>query len=143
MANDAFQKIKDSTNRAFTKISVKTSSTLEKSKIKLHMDTLSRDVQALMTDVGENLYVLWEQGNPSYEALAVKLNAIKQKKQEISELAAELTAIDARDNEILGTKPAVEPQPVVSDPNKSYCPGCGAEYTPGAKFCGKCGQKLQ
>lgn len=42
MANDAFEKFKKSVNRGITTISIKTSSSLEKSKIKLHMDSLEK-----------------------------------------------------------------------------------------------------
>jgi hypothetical protein len=44
MAGDAFSKFGDSMSRAITKISVKTSSSLEKSKIKMHIESLTKDV---------------------------------------------------------------------------------------------------
>ena len=143
MANDAFQKFGDSMNRAFTKISVKTSSTLEKSKIKLHIDSLSKEVQKMMTDLGENAYALWLNGETSVQPLTEKLDAIKEKKATIEQLSAELDAIDARDNEILGTKTEAAEKTEAADPHTPCCPSCGAACEPTAKFCRKCGCKIQ
>lgn len=143
MAGDAFQKIGDSMNRAITKISVKTSSSLEKSKIKMHIESLTKDVQEMLTDIGKEVYSLWQNGESSNESLREKLEAIKQKKNEIENLSMEFASIDIRDNEILGTKTEVEKKPEVSVPQKPCCPNCGYEYESTAKFCRKCGHKLQ
>ncbi len=35
-----------------------------------------------------------------------------------------------------------EPSPVEAAPQTTFCPGCGEPVTPGSKFCGKCGAKL-
>lgn len=142
MAGDAFQKFGDSMSRAITKISVKTSSSLEKSKIKMHIESLTKDVQKMLMDVGEEVYSLWLNGETSNQSLAEKLEAVKQKKVEIEQLSAELSSIDDRDNEILGTK-AEDEQPLeAAVPRKPCCPNCGSEHEPTAKFCRKCGQKL-
>ena len=143
MAGDTFQKFGDSMNRAITKLSVKTSSSLEKSKIKMHIESLTKDVQKMLMDVGEEMYSLWLRGESSNQSLAEKLEAVKQKKNEIEQLTIELASIDDRDNEILGTKIEAEPKPEVVTPQKTCCPKCGSEYEPEAKFCRKCGHKLQ
>lgn len=65
MAGDAFSKLGDSMIRAITKISVKISSSLEKSKIKMHIESLTKDVHKLLVDVGEEVYSLWLQGDTS------------------------------------------------------------------------------
>lgn len=143
MSSDAFQKFGDSMSRAITKISVKTSSSLEKSKIKMHIESLTKDVQKMLTDVGEEVYALWLSGESSNQSLAEKLEAVKQKKKEIEQLSIELASIDDRDNEILGTKTEAEPKAEVAVPQKPCCPNCGSEHEPTAKFCRKCGNKLQ
>lgn len=142
MAGDTFQKFKDSTSRAITKISVKTSSSLEKSKIKMHIESLTKDVQKMFTDIGEEAYSLWLQGDSSNQTLVEKFETIRQKKNEIEQLTAELCAIDDRDNEIFGTKAETEVQEVQT-PTKSVCPDCGFECDVSAKFCRKCGKKLE
>ena len=143
MAGDAFSKFGDSMSRAITKISVKTSSSLEKSKIKMHIESLTKDVQKMLTDIGEEVYALWLNGESSNQSLAEKLEAVKQKKKEIELLSIELASIDDRDNEILGTKAEAEPKAEVAVPQKPCCPNCGSEHEPTAKFCRKCGHKLQ
>lgn len=143
MAGDAFQKFGDSMSRAITKISVKTSSSLEKSKIKMHIESLTKDVQKMLTDIGEEVYSLWLNGDTSNQSLTEKLEAVKQKKAEIEQLSTELDSIDDRDNEILGTKAEAEQKAEVVVPQKPCCPNCGSEHEPTAKFCRKCGHKLQ
>lgn len=141
MAGDAFQKFGDSMSRAITKISVKTSSSLEKSKIKMHIESLTEDVQKMLLDVGEEVYSLWLNGETSNQSLAESLEAVKQKNVEIEQLSAELASIDDRDNEILGTKAEAEQPLEAAVPRKPCCPNCGSEHEPTAKFCRKCGQK--
>lgn len=143
MAGDAFQKFGNSMGRAITKISVKTSSSLEKSKIKMHIESLSKEVKKMMTDIGEEVYALWIKGDSSNQSLVEKLEAVKKKKSEIEQLSAELASIDDRDNEILGTKAEIEQKTEVSVPQKPCCPNCGTTCDVTAKFCRKCGYKLQ
>ena len=143
MAGDTFQKLGDSMSRAITKLSVKTSSSLEKSKIKMHIESLTTDIQKMLMDVGEEVYALWLKGESSNQSLVDKLETVKQRKAEIEQLSTELASIDDRDNEILGTKIETEQKPEVVIPIKLCCPNCGAEYIPTAKFCRKCGHKLQ
>ena len=141
MANDAFQNFKSSVNRGITSISVKTSSSLEKSKIKTHMDSLEAEGQKLLMSIGETAFSVWQSGSMDYQAITELCVALQQKKDEIVKLSEELSSIDARDEQILGTAkqqaaaPAPDAQPT--------CPSCGAPHDPAAKFCRKCGFKLQ
>lgn len=143
MAGDAFSKLGGSMGRAITKISVKTSSSLEKSKIKMHIESLTKDVQKLLADVGEEVYSLWLQGDASNQSLAEKLEAVKQKKEEIEQLTVELDSIDERDSQILGIKTEIEATTESAVLSKNCCTNCGAECDSVAKFCRKCGNKLK
>ncbi len=140
MPTDAFQKLRDSTGRAITKISVKTSSTLEKSKIKMHIDSLNKDVQIRLQEIGEVVYTLWIQGETAGQELTEKLNAVKQKREEIARLTSQLDSIDARDDEILGIN--LESIQATESSGTLNCPNCGTEFSATAKFCRKCGTKL-
>ena len=142
MPGDVFKKIGDSMGRAVTKISVKTSSSLEKSKIKMHIDSLSKDVQKMLTEIGEGVYSLWLNGEGVNQDLLEKMKVVKQKKDEIEKLIAELNSIDDRDNEILGTTIANTQSDVIEASNNPCCSNCGTEHDPVAKFCRKCGNKL-
>lgn len=92
--------------------------------------------------IGEEVYTLWLQGDSSNEELSEKLEAVKIKKTEIEQLVIELNSIDDRDNEILGTKIEEAKEESVI-PSKPCCPNCGSECDVSAKFCRKCGYKLQ
>jgi len=109
-------------SRAITKISVKTSSSLESPKSKCTSNRSPKMCRKMLTDVGEEVYALWLNGESSHQSLAEKLEAVKQKKNEIEQLSIELASIDDRDNEILGTKAEVEQKPEVAVPQKRMLP---------------------
>lgn len=120
MAGDAFQKIKSSFNRGITTISVKTSSSLEKTKIKTHIESITRDIQKNISLAGESAYNIWSEGSEDFSSLYVKFEEIKNKYIEIEELKEQLVYIDQRDNEILGNTaketPVAEQAPVAETP---------------------------
>lgn len=135
---DAFDKLKSSLNRGITTISVKTSSSLEKSKLRTHIDSLKNDIQKLYYEIGETSYNKWLNADPDCTALELLFEQIQSKQKSIAELSEELNAIDVRDSQILGTKtekPASAPA--------ITCPSCGAQYDVPVKFCRSCGFKMQ
>lgn len=140
MAGDTFKKIKNTVNRGITTISIKTSSSLEKSKIKTHIDTLEKEVQKLLLTTGENAYSIWIDNGTDYHSLTDKFIVIKQKKAEIEQLRLELDSIDERDNQILGKNTEYAREHREDDP--IICPECGSEYVVTVKFCRKCGYKF-
>lgn len=83
MAGDAFKKIKSSLNRSVTTISVKTSSSIEKVKLKTHMESLEADIQTSFTRLGELAYQLWEADEKYISSLEDHFEVIFQKKEEI------------------------------------------------------------
>ena len=103
MAADAFEKLKSSFNRGITTISVKTSSSLEKSKIKTHIESLTRDIERDIQQIGETAYKIWSDEEKDFTVLNERCAAVKSKKDEIEKLTKELESIDERDNQILGT----------------------------------------
>lgn len=139
---DPIQKFKNSMNRGITTISVKTSSSLEKTKLNTHIDTLEKDIQNLYSAVGSAAYALWESGTSDFSTLTETFISIQQKKSEISRLVTERDAIARRDSQILGTA-AQEPAKSSRAPGVIFCPQCGASYDTPVKFCRKCGCSLQ
>ena len=75
---DVFQKLKTSVNRGITTISVKTSSTFEKSTINTHIDTLKNEIAKLNSKLGEDVYNAWISGEESIEKFSETLNQIKE-----------------------------------------------------------------
>lgn len=143
MASDTFQKFKSSFNRGVTAISVKTSSSLEKVKIKTHIDSINTEIQRTMSTIGQTAYGIWASGSQDFSSLQEQFVLVQQKKEEIQKLQEEYNAIDERDSQILGTAGGEEPQNAEPKPGEVVCPKCGAACAATAKFCRKCGQNLQ
>ena len=143
MAGDTFQKFKSSLNRSVTTISVKASSSLEKTKIKTHIESIQGEIQRLTVSIGEGVYAKWSAGESDYTSVLEQLESVKQKNEEIRQLTEELSSIDDRDSQILGSMKAQEsaaPQP--EDETAIFCPSCGARYDSPVRFCRKCGCKI-
>ncbi|MBQ8797281.1 MAG: zinc-ribbon domain-containing protein [Oscillospiraceae bacterium] len=136
---DAFQNLKSALNRGITTINVKTSSSLEKSKIKTHIESLTRDIERDISAAGEAAYKLWADNSQDYSSLESYFETIKSKYDEIARLSEQLNSIDDRDNQILGNT-APETREVIAP--KFVCTNCGAQYENPVKFCRKCGNKM-
>lgn len=134
---DAFDKFKSTLNRGITTINVKASSFSEKTKIKTHIDTLNADIQKLFTEIGQTAFNKWQNSDPDNSTLLNLFEQIQEKQNTIIELNAQLTAIDERDSQILGTKPE---KPAAAP--AIICPSCGAGYDAPVKFCRSCGFKM-
>lgn len=143
MAGDAFTKLKSSVNRGVTAINLMTSASLEKAKIKTHIESISADIQKLTILIGETAYSLWADGESDFSSLNDTFEAIRQKKEEINKLNEEFDQIDARGNQILGTNQVEGVTPVAEEAPKFICPNCGTQYATAVKFCRKCGTKIQ
>lgn len=134
MANDAMSKFKSTLNRGITTINVKTSSSLEKTKIRTHIESLNAEIQRTFFEIGEQTYAAWEQGTEG--DFTEQLSAIREKKEEIERLTQQLTEIDRQNDVILGKAARNQAQELV-------CPSCGAVYDEPVNFCRKCGSRLQ
>lgn len=138
---DAFEKFKNSINRGVTVVSMKTSTSLEKARIKSQIDKLNDEIQRMMTAVGEAVYLMWSKGDTNFSKLNDHLQVITQKKEEIVALNTESAALDQRNCKILDNA-ADENGVSGADIVGNVCPGCNTTYAEGAKFCRKCGYKL-
>lgn len=134
MAGDALQKFKSSLNRGVTSVSVKAISSLEKSKLKTHIESIETEIQRLTVSVGEAAYQSWASGEKDFGKLEEQCALIQKKREEISQLVAELSSIDERDNQIFGNK--------TGDTAGIVCPSCGSRYENPVRFCRQCGQQL-
>jgi len=138
---DVFQKLKSTVNRGITTISVKTSSSLEKTQIKTQIDTLTKSIESAHSYVGEAAYRIWESGSTDFSSLNEQFVRIKEMRVKIDELSAQIAAIDERDKQILGGQSA-DAQNISGSSSVIICNSCGAKYDSPVKFCRKCGNKL-
>lgn len=143
MAGDTLQKLKSSLTRGVTAISLKTSSSLEKAKIKTHIESIKAEIDKSIVSVGEAAYAIWESGETDFSPLNESFADIKQKKDEIARLEETYESIDERDGQILGVTGETPPPPPVPQAEGVVCPNCGATYAASVRFCRKCGSKIQ
>lgn len=140
MAGNVFQKLKSSVDRSVTTISIKTSSSLEKAKLRTHMDSLRNEINLLLAESGAEAYEIWKNGENDFFALNERFESIREKEAEIERLEQECAVIDERDAGILGTLRSFDDSAVSAE---YICPECGAAYTSFVKFCRKCGTPMQ
>ncbi len=136
--NDAFGKFMSSVNKGIATINVKSASFSEKSRIKTHVDSLNQSIQQDYAFIGDLVYRLWESKGNNYIAIEERLEVIKSKYAEVANLNAQLAAIEARDNEILGNNQGQ--QQVVA--GRFICSNCGAQYEVKVNFCRRCGKPI-
>lgn len=128
-----FDKFMSSVNRGITTINVKTSSSLERAKIKTHIDTLNSDIAKLFSLTGEMAYYKWKNGKEDLSDIYEKFEVIKQKFEEIEKLNAEIVQIAERDNDILvggNTQQASAPQVQQATPAAPIVPQPSAAPQP-------------
>ena len=150
---DMLEKIKSSVNRGVTSINVKASSSIEKSKLRTHIETLERDIEKLEQKAGITGFEIWKQAG-DYALLDETFRSIQQKKEEIEALKAQFAQIDELNQQILGTAergntPAGQAAPVQENPSAApaqptvFCVNCGTGYVKAPKFCTRCGCKME
>ena len=164
MAGDnTFDKFKKSVNRGITTISVKTQGSMEKSKISMHIDSLEKEIEKTYSVIGKEAYAIWESEEKDFSALTEKLESIRETKEKIEGLKAEIESIEEKNNEILGkmneeaevalnaapnaapnASPAagIDAPAGIQAPGAMVCPNCGQTYDTPVRFCRKCGQSL-
>ncbi|MFI3251305.1 MAG: hypothetical protein R3Y07_10170 [Eubacteriales bacterium] len=135
MAGDTLSKLKSSLNRSVTTISMKTSSSLEKAKIKTHIESITTEIEELVMSVGESAYEAWEKDTHDFSVLNEKFESIKQKLEAKEQLEIQFESIDDRDKEILGNNEKTAEA-------GTTCSSCGETYEVAVKFCKKCGNSL-
>ena len=130
--------------RSFTSMSVKRSSSFEKSKLEMRMENLDADIERLILSIGEKSYENWVNGKDVTEGLMDAYESIKQKKAQIEELKREMEKIDERDSAILGvTVDDTKQTELTPEDTATVCPNCNARYEADVKFCRQCGTRLK
>lgn len=137
MAADMFSKFKSTVDRSIAVVSVKTASSVEKSKIKTRIENFNEVAEKLTMEVGGDAYDLYIAGEADFSRLNEKFEAIREKRLEIEKLTEELDSIDERDKQVLGESAKAQ-----AAQDSIICPGCGASFTEPVKFCRNCGTKI-
>lgn len=127
--------IKDTLSKGLTTLNVKTNSFMEQNKSNTYISTLESEIKALELQIGQAVYEQWTQGEFSVESVEGQLQTIKEKQEEIAQQKQHIEEMLRQEQQILGANSA---------PSKegNFCPKCGAQCAPNAKFCAKCGEAL-
>ena len=127
----------DKLNDLAKNIGDKTGDVIETNRINLKIASEKKEVNALMQKIGEYYYENYKNGGIPQEQIKDYFFAADEKNLLIAESQAEIDRLKAADAAV---KPAEEKHDAPSD--KLACPGCGAMYDAGKRFCGECGSKL-
>lgn len=139
MADERFGWLKSSLNKGVTSINVKTTSMLEKAKIKTHIGTLSAEIGESQQRIGEKAYALWKKDALQTGLLLEELRRIDEKYEEIARLQQRMNEIDELSRQILGSSDGL----TESAKSEYKCANCQAEYGASVKFCARCGFRIQ
>ncbi len=148
MAGDTLEKLKMSVNRGITTISVKTSASMERSRVLTNIESLQKENQKDYAVIGEEAYALWESGTQDFSKLNEKFELIKKRKADIENLNEQLILIEEKNKEILSRMDDAPAETVseaanpVVNQEKFFCSNCGEAYDTQVKFCRKCGNKM-
>lgn len=140
MGIDTTSKWKSSIDRGIAALSIKTSSSLERAKLKTHIDTLNEEIKELKYVVGGLVYEQWVCESQDNEGIQKQLKEIKTKIDEVEKLRQELADLETRERKILGDGKRNFDDPDTDE--QKFCSQCGTGYSGAVNFCRKCGNKL-
>lgn len=129
---DSFEKLKNKINKGMVTVSSKTTSTIEKTKIKTRISTVQNDIELMYASLGDLVYKMWLNNDRNFDAFDEKCRMIKAKQEEIASLNEEIRQAEERE------KKAIEE----ASAYRVFCSNCGAEYDEPVKFCARCGNKI-
>lgn len=114
---DIAGKVGDQVEKGAKSVSDSAQKMSEKSRLKREINQLTADVNNAYGDIGRRFV----EENPESEAYAELIGTIKEKSAQIETLKDQLAAMD----------------------DKQTCKACGAPIAKDAKFCDKCGAKVE
>jgi peptidoglycan hydrolase CwlO-like protein len=130
--------MKSKINKGITTVSVKTSSSVEKAKLGIYMETVQNDMKKMKQELGCKVYDLWEEDNFGLEEIQADLQAIKEKQTVVDDLQKQIQDIEEQANSILQKEKSTQEQVEEG----CVCSSCGSTYARKIKFCVQCGNKI-
>lgn len=130
--------MKSKINKGLTTVSVKTSSSMEKAKLNIYMESVQSEIKKSKQELGHKVYDLWEKDSFELREIENELQVIKEKQSVVDDLQKQIQNIDEQANSILGTADKKE----VQEAEGCTCAECGAVYAEKINFCVQCGNKI-
>ncbi len=128
---DFFDKVKQGIDKGITTVRVKSKEVIETTKIKGQIRAIQERKNAALEELGNIVYTMFLKGGFDEERAKEKCEGIRGLDSQIKEKEKELNQIHLQTEEALGKPKAV-----------AIC-DCRAEIYEGAKFCGKCGKRVE
>lgn len=131
--------LKNALDRGIASVTVKSSTFLETSKYSNQIHIAEDSIAKLKSSLGAMLYDAWKSGQPLNDLINNTFQEITNYEEQIAQLNQKIEDIKNESRQVLGKAPvAAAPAGTVQ-----YCASCGAENKLTAKFCYKCGDKMQ
>jgi len=134
---DFFDKMRDSINKGVATVSTGSKTMIEKSKINAAIKTLEDEKKQLAEMLGNKVFhfcTTVPEGDVPRDELISFCNEIISRNEQILVHRKKIEELDAEMNQVKGTGQTFN-VPIVCS--------CGCNNVAGAKFCAKCGNKLQ
>ncbi len=135
---DFFNTLKQGLGKGMTTVSIKSKEMLDANRVKSQIGDLEAQKKDALADLGVRICAMLDAGHIDETVLRSDRVAIAGFDQQITERQEELARIHAEAQQALGMA-----QPQTGTGVASHCTSCGAALSPGAKFCGSCGNKVQ
>ena len=128
---DLFNKLKQGLDKGVTAASVKSKEVIESTKLKSQIRDLQGRKRESLEELGNIVYTMFLQGSFDESRVREKAAAVAALDDQIKQKEAEEKDIHLKAQEAMGK------------PKMGGVCSCGAELPVGAKFCGKCGRKIE
>lgn len=131
---DFFDKMKDGFNKGVATVSTGSKTMIEKTKLNSVIKTLEDEKKQLLEILGNKIYNFCAEnpeGDIPRDNVASFCDEIDKRKEQIEMQKKKIEELDAEMNQVIGGSSGLP----------SVC-SCGHENAPGAKFCAKCGNRL-
>ncbi len=130
----------DKLNRMAKNIGDKAGDAVEITKLTSDIALENNALNGDLKKIGEFYYNIFAAGGEVAPEVVEFCNSAKVRYDNIAVKQAEIEKIKEENEAEKQPAPAAAPQPIAT---AVKCPGCGADNTPGTKFCHNCGMKLE
>ena len=133
---DTFDRLKSKFNKGVVTVSSKTTSTIEKTKIKTRISTVQNDIELIYGSLGEMVYKMWLNNDHNFNYFDEKCNMIKAKQDEIEKLNEEIRVVEEKEKQAIDAAEAEVENMDNASCNQTYNAGCACDTNAGnAQSC--------
>lgn len=135
--------LKEVLDRGIASVTVKSSTFLETSKYQNQINIAQQTISKLKSELAENLYLGWKEGRTLDAMITESCNSILEQEQQIEQFKQKIESLKAESQQVLGHQPEPAQQASAPAQDVCFCASCGAKNKSAAKFCYKCGSRME